>query len=681
MADLDRQVAMRRELFDWDQPGRTRRFTQDSPLLPDVWLAFATAPRQPLDLLINPTHGERAGLVAHQMRALVRKLRDLSGGFSVGRPRDWSAAIGVRDAGLGSWGQARARIVHMPGMIAARLYFNEVMRIVLPSTVWWREQMTELERWGFIDAKTDARDQERSLLSDRAVGALRSCYDETFGPGGDTDRSAAPGGQPPYAFLKLIRVADMVIQSHPAFRSDDRHAVELFASLYRDWPADPAHPPTAGVVWNVSLNRKALPAAGESARAMKADAARRLFAIDCSGIRWAVIDSGIDACHPAFEAREPGRARDIGGVRSRVLDTFDFAELRYLLDPDMLRELLDGLDRPAGPPDPGDHDAKALANLRRRLERAAADGRIGADDGEDARKRYLRMVLDRVDAGLEIDWATLEPLLRDDAPDTPAHPHGTQVAGTLAAHWQEPGEDAPRVVGVCPDLRLIDLRVLARNGDGDLAAHDLEVIAALKFVAYLNTRAGEPEVHGVNISISIEHDVERYACGSTRVCEECEALVSSGVVVVAAAGNGGYSGGGRVDDRFYRSGSITDPGNAEAVLTVGATHRERPHQYGVSYFSSRGPTGDGRRKPDLVAPGERILAPSPRHGRDRVDGTSFAAPHVSGAAAMLMARHSEFVRHPQRVKQILCETATDLGREPYAQGAGMLDVLRALQKI
>jgi hypothetical protein len=58
-----------------------------------------------------------------------------------------------------------------------------------------------------------------------------------------------------------------------------------------------------------------------------------------------------------------------------------------------------------------------------------------------------------------------------------------------------------------------------------------------------------------------------------------------------------------------------------------------------------------------------------------------AAPHASGAAALLIARHRELAGQPARVKQILCATATDLGRERYFQGAGMLDVLRALQSV
>ena len=54
--------------------------------------------------------------------------------------------------------------------------------------------------------------------------------------------------------------------------------------------------------------------------------------------------------------------------------------------------------------------------------------------------------------------------------------------------------------------------------------------------------------------------------------------------------------------------TINDPGNADLAITVGSTHRDMPHVYGVSYFSSKGPTGDGRLKPDLVAPGEKIIS-------------------------------------------------------------------------
>jgi serine protease AprX len=106
-----------------------------------------------------------------------------------------------------------------------------------------------------------------------------------------------------------------------------------------------------------------------------------------------------------------------------------------------------------------------------------------------------------------------------------------------------------------------------------------------------------------------------------------------------------------------------------------------PYNYGVSYFSSRGPTGDGRRKPDLVAPGERIDSCALNDYFGTMDGTSMAAPHVSGAAALLLGRHPELVGNPRRVKEILMRTATDLGRESRFQGAGLVDVLRAIQSV
>jgi subtilisin family serine protease len=161
-------------------------------------------------------------------------------------------------------------------------------------------------------------------------------------------------------------------------------------------------------------------------------------------------------------------------------------------------------------------------------------------------------------------------------------------------------------------------------------------------------------------------------------------VVSAGIIVVTAAGNRGFDklrdpAGGAAGD--YRYISITDPGNAESVITVGSTHRVMPHNYGVSYFSSRGPTGDGRIKPDLVAPGERIDSCSLNGYYETMDGTSMAAPHVSGAAALLIGRHRELIGQPQRVKEILGRSATDLGREPRFQGRGLVDVLRALQSL
>jgi subtilisin family serine protease len=138
--------------------------------------------------------------------------------------------------------------------------------------------------------------------------------------------------------------------------------------------------------------------------------------------------------------------------------------------------------------------------------------------------------------------------------------------------------------------------------------------------------------------------------------------------------------------------TINDPGNAELAITVGSTHREMPHVYGVSFFSSKGPTGDGRMKPDVVAPGEKILsAATGKLLMDRAEGkqceyvedsgTSMAAPHVSGVIAAFLSVRREFIGEPERIKQIFLGAATDLKRERSFQGAGLIDLMRAIQSV
>ncbi len=290
--------------------------------------------------------------------------------------------------------------------------------------------------------------------------------------------------------------------------------------------------------------------------------------------------------------------------------------------------------------------------------------------------------------------------------------HGTHVAGILAgsltvapgasiraATWYRDSRDnvvceglqLPAVSGMAPETKLLSCQVLRPDESGDVTA----LLAALQYINELNAGGRDLVVHGVNISVGHPFDPTWFATGLTPVCREVDLLVRSGVVVVCAAGNTGYGYARDPKNNLVRLGfdmTINDPGNAALALTVGATSCS-PHQGGVSYFSSKGPTGDGRMKPDLVAPGERVVSAAAGRLAARASaevpgalyiensGTSMAAPHVSGVAAAFLSVHREFVGQPDRVRQALVGSATDLGRSRQFQGAGLVDAMRAIQSV
>ena len=377
-----------------------------------------------------------------------------------------------------------------------------------------------------------------------------------------------------------------------------------------------------------------------SVATLKADAARSSFGASGEGIVWAVIDSGIQADHPHFALHKnlQGQVQewhaDFTGEQTPLVDGFGHGTHvagiiagEIPLQPEEL-----------GQPNQQLADHPAIRAYTRSLK---------SDEGQVTRE----IACDRL------------PL--------------------------------PSIRGVAPKTSLVSLKVIGSNKQGSVS----NIIAALARVQEINANGRNLRIHGINLSVGYPFDPEWFACGQSQLCVEVNRLVQSGVVVVVAAGNTGYGSQSTAFNGPRAAGlplSINDPGNAEAAITVGATHRIMPHTYGVSYFSSKGPTGDGRMKPDLVAPGEKVLscgvgamaaAIAGKIGGDVMpnyvedSGTSMAAPHVSGAAAAFLSIRREFIGNPQKIKEIFMATATDLQRERQFQGAGLLDLMRAIQSV
>jgi subtilisin family serine protease len=427
-------------------------------------------------------------------------------------------------------------------------------------------------------------------------------------------------------------------------------AVLTRAQLGELLDADRADATRPSVVFKVWPDYELYPQVDRSAPTVKADAAWRSFNARGHGIVWAVIDSGIDGTHPHFSALE------------------------------LAAEAAVGTGSDPTPP--------------------TVAGRT---------------------TGLHRDFTALVRLPGDPAPDAPAPladalGHGTHVAGIIAGITPEgatahvatsdepPGgagfvqrQRVGTLSGMAPACELISLRVLRRNAQNVFVTSSAAVIAALDYLrTEVNVDPGLLRVHGVNLSLGCPWDPTHYAAGQSPLSQTVNQLVDAGVVVVVSSGNGG---GGQSQDSaspMAMLGSITEPAHAENCIAVGSTHREAPHAFGVSWTSGKGPTLDGRMKPDVVAPGEWITSAATglvrtRAGLDGLpadsapaltyaeqSGTSMAAPHVSGVIAAFLSARPEFIGRPREVKKLVTDSATDLGRERYAQGAGLVDLMRML---
>ncbi len=238
--------------------------------------------------------------------------------------------------------------------------------------------------------------------------------------------------------------------------------------------------------------------------------------------------------------------------------------------------------------------------------------------------------------------------------------HGTHVAGIAAGTGRASGG---LYTGVAPGALLMNIKVISDEGFGMVSW----IIAGIE-------AAVENGADVINLSLGGGLNGD----GSDPLSMAVDWAVDQGVVVVAAAGNDGPD--------YYSLGS---PAVANKAITVGATYKNGT----LVDFSSRGPTGDLRVKPDVLAPGVDIIAPLardslferalgdekiPGDGGDyiAVSGTSMAAPHVAGVAALV--KHARPDLSALEIRSLIISTADPVDDDLFSYGLGLVDAVDAI---
>ncbi|MEU6075596.1 S8 family serine peptidase [Micromonospora sp. NPDC047074] len=239
----------------------------------------------------------------------------------------------------------------------------------------------------------------------------------------------------------------------------------------------------------------------------------------------------------------------------------------------------------------------------------------------------------------------------DPAADTVGH--GTHVASIIAGSGAASGG---RHRGVAPDATLLDGKVCETYGCPESA-----ILAGMQWAAV------EQRADVINMSLG---------GGDTPEVDPLEEAVNTltaqtGALFVISAGNSG------------RYDPVSSPSTADAALSVGAVDRDD----NLADFSSRGPrVGDDGLKPDITAPGVDIVAARSRTGTIgepagdgyvALSGTSMAAPHVTGAVALLAQQHTGWTAG-QLKSTLMASAKPHPELTAYEQGAGRVDVARAV---
>lgn len=213
--------------------------------------------------------------------------------------------------------------------------------------------------------------------------------------------------------------------------------------------------------------------------------------------------------------------------------------------------------------------------------------------------------------------------------------HGTHCASIATGE----GDGNSAYKGVAPGAALVGVKVLDSQGSGSMS----DVTAGIDWAV------ANKATYGIEI-ISLSLGTDSSSNGQDSTSLAVNNAVNSGIVVCVAAGNSGPS-------RY----TIGSPGAAANAITVAAMADVGEMGFNLAYFSSRGPTADGRTKPDIAAPGYNITAAKANstNGYVQYSGTSMATPFTAGTVALMLDAKPDLT--PAQVKNIITTTALDWG--------------------
>lgn len=233
--------------------------------------------------------------------------------------------------------------------------------------------------------------------------------------------------------------------------------------------------------------------------------------------------------------------------------------------------------------------------------------------------------------------------------------HGTHCAGILAGNGYS---SKGKYRGIAPEANILSIKVLDENGNGNTS----DILSTIQWIIeskeFYKTKI-------INFSLGT---IAQYKERRDPLVKAANRAIENGLIVVAAVGNNGPV-----------RNTILSPATSRYIISVGSVDDRDTSQdkhETIAEFSSRGPTLDRIRKPDLIAPGVDIMSLSNKNlsGYTNLSGTSMSAPMVSGAAALLLNENPNYNHFD--IKRILLNSCSRIKASSYEQGAGILDMGR-----